>query len=542
VRELALAARQYALATAGQPQDHDALYNHGLVLQELSGRLQAGSAEQAAMLRQVGGSEQRGSFGRSAACCGRPTVEQALVRTRRNSLVTGRRSRRHRRCLPVRVPADSPPPSPAPQHTQACGRYEAALQLRPSSHAALYNWGVALSDLARCVKQREPAAATAALHLASQKYAAALQLHPRNPQALNNWGLVLQELSSDAAADAPARDRLVRAAMDKFRLTLRSRPDFDRGCYNLGTVFYTHALALQGNEGVRRARVAAPWGDRRCCAQPRADRGAAGRCSHASCGPPPHNTPPPHPCVCVVPAGGAGGRASRQARDLSVRTLLAVAAQYICLAHALQPSRDIYRKSLAVVRQMLPLPFLRAGYLTLPRARSIGGVTEAHVREWCVLDHRSLRQASGVEASLSTASAGVLSGQQQRGAAAAAAAAAAAGAAGSGGAGGGAAAGAGDDDPLVLPLSELLAVRRCADPSLPEGAGIWVSTQARPTVSGGGGSSSAPRLVARTLQPSRCCVCRSAACRVRVESTALTCACARAHAGRVPRRGRRGGR
>lgn len=32
----------------------------------------------------------------------------------------------------------------------------------------------------------------------------------------------------------------------------------------------------------------------------------------------------------------------------------------------------------------------------------------------------------------------------------------------------------------MLPLSELLAVRRCAEPSLPEGAGIWVSTQAMP--------------------------------------------------------------
>lgn len=35
----------------------------------------------------------------------------------------------------------------------------------------------------------------------------------------------------------------------------------------------------------------------------------------------------------------------------------------------------------------------------------------------------------------------------------------------------------------MLPLSELLAVRRCAEPSLPEGAGIWVSTQAMPAVS-----------------------------------------------------------
>lgn len=89
-----------------------------------------------------------------------------------------------------------------------------------------------------------------------------------------------------------------------------------------------------------------------------------------------------------------------------MRTLLAVAAQYICLAHALQPSKDIYRKSLSVVRQMLPLPFLRAGYLTSPRARSIRSVTETYRRDWFVLDHRSLRQASSMETSLSTAGAG----------------------------------------------------------------------------------------------------------------------------------------
>jgi hypothetical protein len=53
VRELAFAARQYEVATAEQPDDYDALYNHGLVLQELSGKLQQASAEQAAMLRQV---------------------------------------------------------------------------------------------------------------------------------------------------------------------------------------------------------------------------------------------------------------------------------------------------------------------------------------------------------------------------------------------------------------------------------------------------------------------------------------------------------
>ena len=35
---------------------------------------------------------------------------------------------------------------------QACEKYESALRLRPGSHAALYNWGVALTDLACVVK------------------------------------------------------------------------------------------------------------------------------------------------------------------------------------------------------------------------------------------------------------------------------------------------------------------------------------------------------------------------------------------------------
>lgn len=96
----------------------------------------------------------------------------------------------------------------------------------------------------------------------------------------------------------------------------------------------------------------------------------------------------------------------RGAREAAARAALAGAAQYICLAHALSPGKEVYRKSLAVVRTMLPLPFLRAGYLTAPRARSLGGVTETHRREWFVLDHVSLRRASSVEASLSTAGAG----------------------------------------------------------------------------------------------------------------------------------------
>ena len=40
---------------------------------------------------------------------------------------------------------------------QACERYATALDVCPNAHAVLYNWGVALSDLARLAKVKTEA-------------------------------------------------------------------------------------------------------------------------------------------------------------------------------------------------------------------------------------------------------------------------------------------------------------------------------------------------------------------------------------------------
>ena len=62
-------------------------------------------------------------------------------------------------------------------------------------------------------------------------------------QALNNWGLVLQELST--MRSTAERLLLVQQSVAKFRRAIRLRPEFDRACYNLGTVYYAHACSLQ---------------------------------------------------------------------------------------------------------------------------------------------------------------------------------------------------------------------------------------------------------------------------------------------------------
>ena len=75
---------------------------------------------------------------------------------------------------------------------KACEQYDEALELRPKFHAALYNWGVALSELSSLWKSEDSQRALYFLHLASQKYAESIKECSNNPRGLNNWGLVLQ--------------------------------------------------------------------------------------------------------------------------------------------------------------------------------------------------------------------------------------------------------------------------------------------------------------------------------------------------------------
>ena len=55
--------------------------------------------------------------------------------------------------------------------------------------------------------------------------------------------------------------------------------------------------------------------------------------------------------------------ASEKEGEAAAQQLFGLAAQYILMAHALQPSKDIYKKSLHVIKPLLPLPYLRSGSL-----------------------------------------------------------------------------------------------------------------------------------------------------------------------------------
>lgn len=68
--------------------------------------------------------------------------------------------------------------------------------LNPDFSPALYNWGVALTELSVLAADTDSDTekSLAFLYDASDKYLRSLKGNPSNPQALNNWGLVLQVL------------------------------------------------------------------------------------------------------------------------------------------------------------------------------------------------------------------------------------------------------------------------------------------------------------------------------------------------------------
>ena len=67
-----------------------------------------------------------------------------------------------------------------------------------------------------------------------------------------------------------------------------------------------------------------------------------------------------------------GAAAAAAADEEASERLFRLAAQYIVLAFALQPGKEVYRRSLGVVRELLPRPALRCGTLLAAEPATAG--------------------------------------------------------------------------------------------------------------------------------------------------------------------------
>ncbi|GAB2209921.1 hypothetical protein Droror1_Dr00027149 [Drosera rotundifolia] len=226
------------------------------------------------------------------------------------------------------VGPDTSSPSKDALLEEACKKYEEATRLCPTLHDAYYNWAIAISDRARIRGRTKEAEEL--WKQATEHYGKAVQLNWNSPQALNNWGLALQELS--AIVPAKEKQKIVRTAISKFRSAIQLQFDFHRAIYNLGTVLY--GLAED-----------------------------------------------------TLRVGGFG-----PLKEVIANELYSQCAIYIAAAHALKPSYSVYRSALRLVRSMLPLPYLKVGYLTAP---PVGDPIAPHSdwkRTQFVLNHEGLYQ------------------------------------------------------------------------------------------------------------------------------------------------------
>lgn len=222
---------------------------------------------------------------------------------------------------------------------RACEVYGKANDVRDGRSAVvLFNWAVALSDIARLARPQAPGEAAEYLSAAALKYSAAVAIDPLNPQALNNWGLILSEFAS--MLPATQRHALALPAVDRFRAALRLQPDIkltSRFSYNLGTVLYADA------------------------------------------------------CIMAEELSTNKSEQRTETDDRQVRAALAHAGQYIILAYALQPETKVYQDALPAVQRLLPLPFLRSGPLTVAVPGTAELPRESWVSAWFALDVHTLQ-------------------------------------------------------------------------------------------------------------------------------------------------------
>lgn len=214
---------------------------------------------------------------------------------------------------------------------KTCELYQKAYdKSKGKSAMVLFNWAVALTDIARIMSASDRLEAAEFVSAASMKYAASVSLDPGNAQALNNWGLVIRDLAELLPG---GEESLLFLSLSRFRRALRVRHALSdlvllsRCSYNLGTVLYQFVTSKN---------------------------------------------------------------ASSQSHDvLGVSPMHA--SQYIALAYAMNPKSTVFKRSLSSIHQFLPLPYLRYSVAYVISPSSEGTVEEEWILTGLALNAKSFQ-------------------------------------------------------------------------------------------------------------------------------------------------------
>ncbi|MCI0513435.1 AAA family ATPase [candidate division KSB1 bacterium] len=102
-------------------------------------------------------------------------------------------------------------------------KYAEAVRIKPDRHEVWYNWGNALGELAQQTGER------ALFDAAFEKYTEVVRIKPDDHDAWNNWGSTLGELARQTGERA-----LFEAAFEKYNEAVRLKPDMHAAWYNWG--------------------------------------------------------------------------------------------------------------------------------------------------------------------------------------------------------------------------------------------------------------------------------------------------------------------
>ncbi|KAJ4902623.1 Tetratricopeptide repeat (TPR)-like superfamily protein [Raphanus sativus] len=174
-RVLAFAARKYASAIERNPDDHDALYNWALILQESADNVSPDSVSPSKddLLE-----EACKKYDEATRLC--PTLYDAYYNW---AIAISDRAKMRGRTKEAEE-----------LWQQATNNYEKAVQLNWNSSQALNNWGLALQELSQIVPAREK---EKVVRTAISKFRAAIRLQFDFHRAIYNLGTVLYGLAED---------------------------------------------------------------------------------------------------------------------------------------------------------------------------------------------------------------------------------------------------------------------------------------------------------------------------------------------------------
>ncbi|KAI5017485.1 hypothetical protein ZWY2020_042373 [Hordeum vulgare] len=236
------------------------------------------------------------------------------------------------------------------------------------------------------------------LSFAGKRYLNAIERNPDDPDAYYNWALVLQESADNVDPNSgSSKDALLEEACKKYAEATRLCPTLYDAYYNWAIAIADRAKTevvpkkpkISGN----RSLTVIPFYAKYTVVLSRTFKFKA-ILNYEKAVQLNWNSPQALNNWGLGLQYGLAEDTMRSGRpDVSPNELYSQSAIYVAAAHALKPNYSVYRSALRLVRLMLPLPYLKVGYLTAPPANNAIAPHKDWVRSQFVLNHEGLQQA-----------------------------------------------------------------------------------------------------------------------------------------------------